>query len=578
MGREMSTVERLARAVARRALVRDLLNLTPRGLITGALVALIAVLADRLLGGVVAWPALLATPILLAVAVAGLVAWLRRWSLERAALEADLVLGLPDRISSALELSHRPQAGATAPFVTWALAEGESAARMVEPARVVPWKLERSWVIALAVVLAAALAGWLVPAWERAPARPGPTVSPALLTVSSQALDAAREVVDRLADIPASDDLMEARIRALEEIQRELEQSRVDPQEAMVRAARELEQAAEALDRRAENLEADIDRLREALAAAATHLSPSDEATATFGEYLREGDLASAAAAAQALAAAELTPVERQRLGEELQRLAEALESHDGADDAPAEEPVSGGQGRSDTRPEGGTRSRSAQEPVRRLVEALRDAGAAMGRNASDEIHPAEGTPSSPPMEPRAADRRDPSNAKPQPQPSLERVGECLSEAADAIRQADDCRSSARDVRRLAREMLAADDERSAERIRQLAQRVGSRSAGLTAQPVTLRPPAGPMPDTAAVPVDVRRESADPQAERVVAQLWSDRRVARASEAPPLVAALREAADSAEQAIEQQVIPPRYAELVRNVFRRYARQAESPAP
>lgn len=82
-------------------------------------------------------------------------------------------------------------------------------------------------------------------------------------------------------------------------------------------------------------------------------------------------------------------------------------------------------------------------------------------------------------------------------------------------------------------------------------------------------------------PVDARRPTGDAtQREQVVAQWLSDAPPDRGA-APGRSAmdeAVRSAAAGAERAIEQQVVPPRHAELVRRVFRRYAERAATPTP
>lgn len=96
-------------------------------------------------------------------------------------------------------------------------------------------------------------------------------------------------------------------------------------------------------------------------------------------------------------------------------------------------------------------------------------------------------------------------------------------------------------------------------------------------------PPAPARPWTGATePVDARppADPADPQrpdSERVIAEWYSDRTPDPDGRVPaPAQGELREAARSAEQAIEQQVVPNRYADLVRRVFRRYGERAEPP--
>ncbi len=91
---------------------------------------------------------------------------------------------------------------------------------------------------------------------------------------------------------------------------------------------------------------------------------------------------------------------------------------------------------------------------------------------------------------------------------------------------------------------------------------------------------AGPRAEFRQEPVDARRSPDEraKDAERVVAQWFSDQPAERDGRTgrSPMEEALQEATQGAERAIEQQVVPDRYSELVRRVFRRYGQRTESP--
>jgi hypothetical protein len=76
------------------------------------------------------------------------------------------------------------------------------------------------------------------------------------------------------------------------------------------------------------------------------------------------------------------------------------------------------------------------------------------------------------------------------------------------------------------------------------------------------------------VPVDVRRKADQPK-ERTLAEWYSNEKPERGAVGDGGVAgAMREAAQGAERAVEQQEVPARYSDLVRRVFKRYAEGAE----
>lgn len=132
---------------------------------------------------------------------------------------------------------------------------------------------------------------------------------------------------------------------------------------------------------------------------------------------------------------------------------------------------------------------------------------------------------------------------------------------------------------------------RDAERQRQQAERLGEHAEELLReaspeereQMRRVREPSAPLERTpaefASEPVDARRPATDKPRERVVAQWFNDKPAERGGE--PGRAAMdeqiKQAAAGAERAIEQQVVPNRYEDLVRRVFRRYGERAATPA-
>jgi hypothetical protein len=76
-------------------------------------------------------------------------------------------------------------------------------------------------------------------------------------------------------------------------------------------------------------------------------------------------------------------------------------------------------------------------------------------------------------------------------------------------------------------------------------------------------------------PVDARRAPQDKPSERVIAEWYSDKPIQRdgSAPAPSPAEAMREAAASADRAVEKQEVPARYSDMVRRVFKRYSDQA-----
>jgi hypothetical protein len=181
------------------------------------------------------------------------------------------------------------------------------------------------------------------------------------------------------------------------------------------------------------------------------------------------------------------------------------------------------------------------------------------------------------PGEPGGSDGRPQGAPEPAPggSPSrgLERLRDTLQRLAQREGGAEDAREQAERLRQAARELI---DNASPEQREELARRWGGSTKGARESV----PPAQPRAWTGATtPVDVRRgpgRDSQPR-EDVIAEWYSRDRGTGASAQPRMDQVLRQAARSAEEAIEQQVVPTRYTDLVRRVFKRYEERAEPPA-
>jgi hypothetical protein len=166
----------------------------------------------------------------------------------------------------------------------------------------------------------------------------------------------------------------------------------------------------------------------------------------------------------------------------------------------------------------------------------------------------------------------------------MRRLSEGLKQIADQQRDAQKLRRQVEQARELSEKMLQPDTPQQREEIRRLAQDIGgARGAGRDERQTPLvGKPRPEQSNPLTTPVDARQPAAPGRQphETTVAEWYSNKPVQRdgTSTAPP--DALRQAAQSAERAVEQQTIPSRYSDLVRGVFRRYSEQesAGRPAP
>lgn len=120
-------------------------------------------------------------------------------------------------------------------------------------------------------------------------------------------------------------------------------------------------------------------------------------------------------------------------------------------------------------------------------------------------------------------------------------------------------------LRDMARKMLEESTPEQREELRRLAQELSRPPAQPPARTPSQTTPAGVRPTTI---------SGDRPRERTIAEWYSDR-PDPASGPATFSESVRQAAQGAERAIEQQQVPARHQDLVRRVFKRYADQ---PAP
>lgn len=321
-------LNRVARRVARRAFIADLLRRLGPALTVAAGLGLALVILDKLMGWRIAWAILLGVPVAggLAWAVGSAVA--ARWSELRAAGELDRALGLKDRISTALSLKTSENQKDNNPFVAWAIEDGEQAASKADHRTAVPVRIDWTWaawpVLGALGVLAALYLPWMAVSEpeEQAPSR---LVSQ---EEASDRLKQAREELQKaIDDASAADLLAERSLRDLEDLERQLQEGRSDPEQVTSRASRSLEDASRRLENEAR-------RMREADQTLRNRLSEMDssgldsELMQRFAEQLQSGDFEGAQQTAQQLRneASEMSAEERAQLAQQMRRLAEQLQ------------------------------------------------------------------------------------------------------------------------------------------------------------------------------------------------------------------------------------------------------------
>ena len=313
------------------------------GLTIGAAVGLVLVGVDRLWAMPAPVWVLVAVPVVVGMAIGlGLALGRRRVPLL-SAVELDEQLRLNDALGTALAMSGRDDV-----FAQIAVRDGERVAERVDVRAAVPVTWGRAWVLWPALCAAAVAVGVYVPrATWGAPMTvaladdPGETAD----LISELAEEAREELSDpRLESTPTAEAL-----ESIDQLEEELRAGERDPNEARTAAAERFEELAREFNDEAQHERGVDEKLRDRLG----ELEPD---AGELADNLRDGDFESAREAARESlrGAPELSADERDRLRQELNELADAI---DQTNEPPADPPES-------VEPR---RSRSAQTKLERV-------------------------------------------------------------------------------------------------------------------------------------------------------------------------------------------------------------------
>jgi hypothetical protein len=163
----------------------------------------------------------------------------------------------------------------------------------------------------------------------------------------------------------------------------------------------------------------------------------------------------------------------------------------------------------------------------------------------------------------------------------MERIARELQKAARQGRQPELTREQAERAREMARKLSERMTPEQRDELQRLAREMqnplpgeGGGPGSKPARPRMASRPADPRA-AATEPVDARRAPQEKPSERVIAEWYSDKPIQRdgTAPAPTPAEAMREAAASADRAVEKQEVPARYSDMVRRVFKRYSDQA-----
>ncbi len=344
----------------------------------GCTITLAMVGVDKVWGMPAWWAWAMLLPPTVALVAAGALAWRGRWTLGRAAAEADAAYGTRDAIRTAMELEGQDED----PFVRLAVERGEVAAREVRAGRVVGKVWHGTWVIWPALAVAGAVAWEYVPRVPRI-GREAEVTREQIVSAVEDVREAVRAVAS---EEPASGGVREAtesHVEALRALEEELKAGKIDPTSARARAAEALQAAAAS---EAAKLESARRTAEDAVARLSRAADSSEDEGAKGGELrqaLRKGDVKAAAEAIERLRgqSPRLTAEERAKLAEDLEALASSLEEQERDDEKGTKEesPMAEAPGEA-VRPEDASTRKDAGErrAEREIGESLREASRAL--------------------------------------------------------------------------------------------------------------------------------------------------------------------------------------------------------
>ncbi len=151
------------------------------------------------------------------------------------------------------------------------------------------------------------------------------------------------------------------------------------------------------------------------------------------------------------------------------------------------------------------------------------------------------------------------------PSGAFDRLREAIKNADRLDKDAARTREQAEDLRKRAQELLDDLSPEQREELDQLARELAERR-GPAATPPAPQDLAARQTES----VDARPSELPPEArERVIAEWYGDEDAPRDAKSRSQIISenLRGAAEGAQQAVEQQRIPPRYRDLIRRVYR-----------
>lgn len=319
----MERIYKASRQARRRRLLADSVNRLGVALCVALGIGLLAVLISRLIGEPIDWRWAALPPVIVGIAFALLDAWRRRLTELEAATDVDTTLSLRDRLGSSIELESLNRDD---PFVQLLERDAEEAAGKVNIAAATPIRFGNSWLawptLAGLLVVAVLFMPTLDLLGRQQAAQQKAQEESRVEEASNTIEELIQETEDNLARLdPESEDELPG---LMDEIQKQLEQGDLTPEEAEAQIAAALEEKSQELQQQAEQAQQMNEMLQEMLAESA---DPDNMDASELEQALEAGDFDAAAEALEKLKQelGDMTEEQRQAMAESMQQMAERL-------------------------------------------------------------------------------------------------------------------------------------------------------------------------------------------------------------------------------------------------------------
>jgi chemotaxis protein histidine kinase CheA len=288
-------------------------------------IGLLVVIIARLIGEPIQWWWAIVPPVAVAMAIALGLTWRRRLTDLEAATDVDTTLNLRDRLGSSLELESLDR---TDPFVQLLERDADEAASKADITAATPIRFGNSWITWPSLVGLLVLAVMFMPTLDLLGRQKAAQQRAQQESQVEEASDTLEELIEQtkqeLANLEPTLEEDEGLQDILEELKSQVEEGELSPEEAIAQAEAAMDEKSEALEEEAALAEQQAEMVKEMLAEAAdpNNMDPSD-----LEKALESGDFDAASEALSELqqSLSAMSEEDRQAMSESMSEMAERL-------------------------------------------------------------------------------------------------------------------------------------------------------------------------------------------------------------------------------------------------------------